>query len=169
LRARTITKIGRIHIVLAGDPNKGLTAPDFERFAFTPCPMASLASSGIKALSSLLARSWSRKALRVLRKSAANSAQELDALISTMRTASMRGRGGSALMASVPSTTPSRVAAIHGIAECLTLRWTSETRRPVLRSYQQVELLGGGPELHDEVAGQVLRLGLAPFLVPEAD
>jgi hypothetical protein len=39
-----------------------LTAPDFERFALTPCPMASLASSGIKALSSLLARSWSRKA-----------------------------------------------------------------------------------------------------------
>jgi hypothetical protein len=43
-----------------------LTAPDFDRFAFTPCPMASLASSGIKALSSLLARSWSRKAPRVL-------------------------------------------------------------------------------------------------------
>src|SRR5262245_1391058 len=60
--------------------------------------MASLASSGIKALSSLLARSWSRKALRVLRKSAANSAQEFDGLISTMRTASMRGRGGSAKM-----------------------------------------------------------------------
>src|SRR5262249_18983501 len=73
-----------------------VTAPDFERLAFTPCPMASLASSGIKALSSLLARSWSRKALRVLRKSAANSAQELDELISTIRMASMRGRGGSA-------------------------------------------------------------------------
>jgi hypothetical protein len=54
--------------------------------------MASLASSGIKALSSLFARSWSRKALRVLRKSAANSAQEFDALISTIRIASMRGR-----------------------------------------------------------------------------
>src|SRR6266487_856141 len=75
-----------------------LTAPDFERLAFTPCPMASLASSGIKALSSLLARSWSRNALRVLPKSAANSAQEFDALISTMRMASMRGRGGSALI-----------------------------------------------------------------------
>src|SRR5215471_12512209 len=74
-----------------------LTAPDFERLAFTPCPMASLASSGIKALSSLVARSWSRKALRVLRKSAANSAQEFDELISTMRMASMRGRGDSAL------------------------------------------------------------------------
>src|SRR5262245_5247912 len=34
-----------------------------------------------------------------------------------------------------PSTMPSRVAAIQGIAECLTLRWTSVTRRPVLRSY----------------------------------
>ena len=30
---------------------------DFERFARTPCPMASLASSGIKALSSPFARS----------------------------------------------------------------------------------------------------------------
>ena len=38
--------------------------------------------------------------------------------------------------ASVPSTMPSRVAAIQGMAECLTWRWTSETRRPVLRSYQ---------------------------------
>jgi hypothetical protein len=75
-----------------------LTAPDFERLAFTPCPMASLASSGIKALSWLLARSCSRKALRVLRKSTANSAQEFEALISTMRIASMRGRGGSALI-----------------------------------------------------------------------
>src|SRR5262245_38430580 len=39
--------------------------------------------------------------------------------------------------ASVPSTMPSRVATIQGIAECLTRRWTSETRRLVLRSYQQ--------------------------------
>jgi len=46
-----------------------LTVPDFERFAFMPCPMASLACSGIKALSSLLARPWSRNAPRVLRKS----------------------------------------------------------------------------------------------------
>ena len=38
--------------------------------------------------------------------------------------------------ASVPSTMPSRVAAIQGMAECLTRRWTSVTRRPVLRSYQ---------------------------------
>src|SRR4029077_6618079 len=63
-----------------------------------PCPTASLASSGIKALSSLFARSWSRNALRVLRNRAANSAQELDELISTMRMASTRGRGGSALI-----------------------------------------------------------------------
>jgi hypothetical protein len=55
-------------------------------------------SSGIKALSSLLARSWSRKALRELRKRAANSAQEFDELISTTRMASMRRRGGSALI-----------------------------------------------------------------------
>jgi hypothetical protein len=32
-----------------------------------------------------------------------------------------------------------------------------------------IELLGGGPELHDEVAGQVLRLGLATLLAPEAE
>src|SRR5262249_28338238 len=39
--------------------------------------------------------------------------------------------------ASVPSTMPSRVAAIHGMAECLTWRWTSVPRRAVLRSYQE--------------------------------
>src|SRR5262249_29440037 len=38
--------------------------------------------------------------------------------------------------ASVPSTIPSRVAAIQGIAECLTRRCTSRTCWPVLRSYQ---------------------------------
>jgi hypothetical protein len=38
--------------------------------------------------------------------------------------------------APVPATIPSRVAAIQGIAECLTRRWTSSTVRPVLRSYQ---------------------------------
>src|SRR5262249_40474529 len=37
--------------------------------------------------------------------------------------------------ASVPSTMPSRVATIQGMAECLTRRWTSVTRRLVLRSY----------------------------------
>src|SRR5215475_10117715 len=72
-----------------------LTAPDLERLPRTPCPIASLTSSGIRALSSFFARSWSKKASRVLRNSAANSAQEFDELISTMRIASMRGRGGS--------------------------------------------------------------------------
>jgi len=38
--------------------------------------------------------------------------------------------------APVPSTTPSRVATIQGMAECFMRRWTSVTRRPVLRSYQ---------------------------------
>src|SRR6266436_10417872 len=74
--------------------------------------MASLASSGIRTLSSLLARSWSRKALRVLRKSAAKSAQEFDEVISTMRTASMRGRGGSALIMR-------RFAGLHAAPEFL--------------------------------------------------
>jgi hypothetical protein len=31
-----------------------------------------------------------------------------------------------------------------------------------------VQLLGCSPELHDEIAGEVLRLGLAPFLAPQA-
>ena len=35
-------------------------APDFERLALTPWPMACLASSGIRLLSSALACSWSR-------------------------------------------------------------------------------------------------------------
>src|SRR5262245_59531667 len=39
--------------------------------------------------------------------------------------------------ASVPSTIPSSVAAIHGIAECLTRRWTSRICRSLLRSYQE--------------------------------
>ena len=62
-------------------------APDFERFARMPWPMASLASSGIKAFSSAFDRSWSIKACRVLRNRPANSAQEFEALISTTRTA----------------------------------------------------------------------------------
>ena len=46
-------------------------APDFERLARTPCPLASLASSGINPLSSALAFSCCRKAGRVWRKSPA--------------------------------------------------------------------------------------------------
>ena len=61
-------------------------APDLERLARMPCPMASLASSGIRLLSSALAFSCCRKAGRLCRNSPANSAQALDELISTMRT-----------------------------------------------------------------------------------
>jgi hypothetical protein len=32
-----------------------------------------------------------------------------------------------------------------------------------------IEVLGGAPELHDEVAGKVLRLRLAALLPPELD
>ena len=72
--------------------------------------------------------------------------------------------------ASVPSTIPSRVAAIQGMAECLTRRWTSrDPPAGIALVPGAVEVLGRRPELHDEVAGQVLRLGLAPFLAPEAD
>src|SRR5215470_11695154 len=52
--------------------------------------------------------------------------------------------------ASVPSTIPSRVAAIQGMAECLTWRCTSRTCRPgVALVPGAVELLGRPPELHD--------------------
>ena len=72
--------------------------------------------------------------------------------------------------ASVPSTMPSRVAAIQGMAECLTRRCTSATLPAGIALVPgAIELLGCGPELHDEVAGQVLRLGLAPLLAPQAD
>ena len=70
-------------------------APDFERLARTPWPIASLASSGIRPLSSALACSCSRWADRVREKTPANSAQAFDELMSTMRTASIRGLGGS--------------------------------------------------------------------------
>src|SRR3954467_11466856 len=72
-----------------------VTAPDFERLARTPWPIASLASSGISFFNSALAASWSRYAARVWQNTPANSAQELDELISTIRTASTRSRGGS--------------------------------------------------------------------------
>src|SRR5438876_12228067 len=67
--------------------------------------------------------------------------------------------------ACVPSTIPSRVAAIQGIAECLTRRCTSRTCRLVLRWYQ--ERLSSSVALHNQVAGQVLGLGFAPFLAPQ--
>jgi len=55
-------------------------APDLERLALTPWPIASLASSGIRPLSSALACSCSRCGCCVCRKTAANSAQTLDEL-----------------------------------------------------------------------------------------
>ena len=70
-------------------------APDFERFALTPWPIACWASSGTRLLSSALACSCSRWADRVREKIAAYSAQAFDGVISTMRTASIRGFGGS--------------------------------------------------------------------------
>jgi hypothetical protein len=66
-----------------------------ERFARTPWPNASLASSGISPLSSVFARSCSRKAGRVEQNNAANSAHAFEQAMSTLRTASIRGRGGS--------------------------------------------------------------------------
>src|SRR6266702_1314457 len=64
--------------------------------------------------------------------------------------------------ASVPSTMPSRVAAIHGMADAMLD--VGDAPAAVALVPGAVELLGGGPELYDEVAGQVLRVGLAAFL-----
>src|SRR5215813_7039379 len=63
--------------------------------------------------------------------------------------------------APVDSTMPSRVATIQGMAECLTRRWMSVTRRPVLRSYQERLSSSVAAKLHDEIARQVLRCGLS--------
>jgi hypothetical protein len=57
-------------------------APDFERLALTPWPIACWASSGTRLLSSALACSCSRWADRVREKVAVNSAQALDEVIS---------------------------------------------------------------------------------------
>jgi hypothetical protein len=61
-------------------------APDLERLARTPWPMVCWASSGMRLLSSPLARSCARKAGWVRAKTSANFAQALEALISTIRT-----------------------------------------------------------------------------------
>src|SRR2546423_9672218 len=88
-------------------------APDFERLARRPWPMASLASSGTSFFRSAFAASCSTKAGRVRRKAAANSAQELEPLMSMIRMASSRGRGGS-----TPNQ-PGLFAAHHAAPELL--------------------------------------------------
>ncbi len=73
-----------------------LMAPDFERLARMPWPIASLASSGIRVLELGLGSSRARDGPPGCGENMpANSAQALEVLISTIRTASMRGRGGS--------------------------------------------------------------------------
>ena len=72
--------------------------------------------------------------------------------------------------ASVPSTIPSRVATIHAIAECLTRRCTSRTRRPVLRSYQErLSSSVAEPSCTMRLPDRSSGSALAPFLPPEAD
>src|SRR5436190_5295717 len=71
--------------------------------------------------------------------------------------------------ASVPSTMPSRVAAIQGMAECLAWRWTSVMRWPVLRSYQDrlsssVAAPSCTMRLPDKSSGSVSPRFLAPEL-----
>jgi hypothetical protein len=68
--------------------------------------------------------------------------------------------------APVPATMPSRVAAIHGMAECRTRRWTSSTVRPVLRSYQarlreaQDGVLGGRSETGGKIQFALEKAGI---------
>src|SRR6266571_8296487 len=50
--------------------------------------------------------------------------------------------------APVPSTMPSRVATIHGMAECFTRRWTSDGAAGVALIPAPVEVFGRLPELH---------------------
>ena len=67
-------------------------APDFERLARTPWPIACCASSGTRPLQFSLGALVLQKGRWLERNAPANSAQELEALISTIRTASIRGR-----------------------------------------------------------------------------
>ena len=70
--------------------------------------------------------------------------------------------------APLPSTRPSSVAAIQRSAGCRTRRWISVMTCPVLGSYQRrLRSSVTDPKLDDQVAGQVLRLGLAPLLPPQ--
>jgi hypothetical protein len=72
--------------------------------------------------------------------------------------------------AAVPSTMPSRMAAIQGMAECLTLRWGIGDAPPgVALVPGAVQLFRRDPELHDEIAGRIFWLGLSPFLAPESN
>src|SRR5215472_416264 len=70
--------------------------------------------------------------------------------------------------APIPSTTPSRVAAIHGMAECFTRRWTSPTVRPVLRSYQfRLRSSVTLPSCTVRLPERSLRADLSSLLAPE--
>lgn len=79
-------------------------APDLDRLARMPCPIASLASSGINFFSSAFAASCSAKADRVRQYTPAKFAHEFEALMSTIRIASILGRG-----ASIPNRKPPKV------------------------------------------------------------
>src|SRR5947209_1675227 len=72
--------------------------------------------------------------------------------------------------ASVSSTMPSRVAAIRGNGRMPDpALHVADLPAGVALVPRAVELLGCSPELHDEVAGEVLRLGLASFFSPQTD
>ena len=71
--------------------------------------------------------------------------------------------------APLASTRPSRVAAIHRSAGWRTLSLDVGDDLPGIGLVPAaVKLLGGQAELDDEVAGEVLRLDLAPLFPPKA-
>ena len=133
-----------------------LTAPDFDRLARMPCPIASLASSGIRPFSSALACSCSRWAGLVRPKTPANSAQALEALISTMRIASIRGFGGS-----IPNK--GRIKRGHSQIQKGPLRWKGAST--ILRVSPAACIGGVEGRLFWQTVGDEAQLILARFVI----
>src|SRR5262249_62172354 len=73
------------------------------------------------------------------------------------------GTDGIFLSCSYPAA---RVAAIQRMAECLTPLHVADLPAGVALVPGAIELLGCPSELHDEIAGEVLRLDLASLLAP---
>src|ERR1700686_604970 len=70
--------------------------------------------------------------------------------------------------APVPSTRPSRVAAIHRSAGCLTCRCTSVITCLVVGLIPApVQLLSDHAKLNKEVPREILRLDITPLLLPQ--
>src|SRR3982074_2825624 len=68
--------------------------------------------------------------------------------------------------ASAPSTMPANAAPIQGMAAGLHIL---DAPAGIALVPGAVEVLGGRPELHDEMAGEILPLGFAALLAPQAN